>query len=80
MFFITKTVTTDLFIFKEKYEKGTLCLPSNNQASLLEKNFGFWQQGKLWHRKIIILHPNYFYEMYCANENIRDNTKMKYFL
>ena len=42
MFFITKTVTTDLFIFKEKYEKGTLCLPSNNQASLLEKNFGFW--------------------------------------
>ena len=26
MFFITKPVTTDSFIFKEKYQKETLCL------------------------------------------------------
>ena len=70
MVFITKPATIDLFIFIEKLRKKTLCLTRKYQASLQKNNSWFWWKGEL----------KQLYELYCANENIRDNKKTKYFL
>ena len=39
--FYTKPVMTDLFIFKEKYQKEIFCLRRKYQASLQKKNSWF---------------------------------------
>ena len=86
MFFITKPATIDLFIFIEKYRKKTLCLTKKYQASLQENEFLVLMkrktviQKKIYLLSDLVVELQQLYEMYCANENVRDNKKMKYFL
>ena len=42
MRFITKPITTDFFIFKDKYQMQTLCLTRKFQANLQKKYSWFW--------------------------------------
>ena len=84
----TKPVTIHLFIFVEKYRKKTLCLTRKYKPVCRKIIFGFGKKENcdLFIKKNCyllsdpVVELQQLYEMYCANENIRDNKKMKYFL
>ena len=88
IFFITKPVTIHLFIFVEKYRKKTLCLTRKYKPVCRKIIFGFGKKENcdLFIKKNCyllsdpVVELQQLYEMYCTNENIRDNRKMKYFL